>query len=256
MNISPSLAGVTAGRYLWPFGVATPAPGASAIRCRGIIRLWLAACLLTGGVAATTRPAAAFAVMPAPASLRSDPGRLPLTAAATFAITGVDDARLRGGLARMLRRAEERTGLTFARQPTGEYAVAGTTTATFLIECAAAGAPVPALGEDESYTLAVTLRQVVLRAPTVLGALHGFETLLQLLEADASGWYLPAVAIKDQPRFPWRGLLIDVARHWQPMAVIRRNLDGMALVKLNVLHLHLTDDQGFRLESRKFPAPA
>ncbi|MBA2133255.1 family 20 glycosylhydrolase [Capillibacterium thermochitinicola] len=57
----------------------------------------------------------------------------------------------------------------------------------------------------------------------------------------------------DQPRFPWRGLLIDCARHFQPVNVIKRNLDGMAAVKLNVLHWHLTDDQGFRVESKVFP---
>jgi hexosaminidase len=62
------------------------------------------------------------------------------------------------------------------------------------------------------------------------------------------------VRIVDRPRFPWRGLLIDVARHWMPPAVIRRNLDAMAAVKLNVLHWHLTEDQGFRVESRRAPA--
>ena len=62
--------------------------------------------------------------------------------------------------------------------------------------------------------------------------------------------FLPAVAIDDAPRFPWRGLLIDVARHWIPVDAIKRNLDGMAAVKLNVLHLHLTDDQGFTLAAR------
>jgi len=64
---------------------------------------------------------------------------------------------------------------------------------------------------------------------------------------------LPALQIRDRPRFAWRGLLIDVSRHWMPMEVIMRELDGMTLVKLNVLHLHLTDDQGFRVESKRFP---
>jgi hexosaminidase len=64
---------------------------------------------------------------------------------------------------------------------------------------------------------------------------------------------LPAVTIRDQPRFRWRGLLIDVARHYQPIEVLKRNLDAMAAVKLNVFHWHLTENQGFRIESRKFP---
>jgi hexosaminidase len=74
-----------------------------------------------------------------------------------------------------------------------------------------------------------------------------------LLDADANGFYFPAVQITDEPRFTWRGLMIDVARHFQPMEVIKRNIDGMAMVKLNVLHLHLSDDQGFRVESKKYP---
>ncbi len=192
--------------------------------------------------------------MPVPAAVQYGSGRLAVTAAFSVSLSGHDDTRLRDGLARMLRRAEVRTELTLVRLPTGEYALADkTATASLVIECAAPGSAVPVLGEDESYTLDITSAQAVLRAPTVLGVLHGYETLLQLLQSDSSGWFLPAVSIKDQPRFPWRGLLIDVARHWQPIDVIKRNLDGMALVKLNVLHLHLTEDQGFRIESKKFP---
>ena len=193
-------------------------------------------------------------LMPAPAALQFSAGRLALTPAFTVALRGHDDARLRAGLARALRRVEERTGLTFARTPAGELVITGdATAASLVIECAGAGAAVPVLGEDESYTLAVTSSQGMLRAPTVIGALHGLETLLQLLQSDPAGWFFPAVSVQDQPRFPWRGLMIDVCRHWQPMEVIKRNLDGMALVKLNVLHLHLTEDQGFRIESKKYP---
>jgi hexosaminidase len=79
------------------------------------------------------------------------------------------------------------------------------------------------------------------------------ETFLQLVALDSQGFGAPAVRIMDRPRFRWRGLLIDVARHWMPEEVMKRNLDAMAAVKLNVLHLHLADDQGFRIESRKFP---
>ena len=107
--------------------------------------------------------------------------------------------------------------------------------------------------EDESYTLTVTPQGAVLKAPTVVGALRGFETIIQLLAQQSSGFYLPAVSIADAPRFPWRGLLVDACRHWQPVEVIKRTLDGMAAVKLNVLHWHLSEDQGFRVESKKFP---
>jgi hexosaminidase len=107
--------------------------------------------------------------------------------------------------------------------------------------------------EDESYALTVETSKVRLTAKTDLGVLRGLETLLQLLSADETGYYFPCVEIVDQPRFTWRGLLIDVGRHFQPVDVIKRNLDGMAAVKMNVLHWHLSEDQGFRVESKVFP---
>jgi N-acetyl-beta-hexosaminidase len=126
-------------------------------------------------------------------------------------------------------------------------------TATLVVQCERAGDPVPSLGENESYRLEITDKQARLEAPTIVGALRGLETVLQLLQGDRDGYYLPGISIQDQPRFPWRGLLIDVGRHYQPIEVLKRNLDAMAAVKLNVLHWHLTEDQGFRVESRKFP---
>src|SRR5438034_1140005 len=113
--------------------------------------------------------------------------------------------------------------------------------------------PVQALGEDESYTLTVTPRQAVLEAGTPLGILWGLETFLQLARVEGGAVHVPAVVIKDRPRFPWRGLMIDVARHWQPIEVIKRTLDGMSSVKMNVFHWHLTEDQGFRVESKRYP---
>ena len=107
--------------------------------------------------------------------------------------------------------------------------------------------------EDESYTLEITSQRAVLKAPTVVGALRGLETLLQLVDADAAGFCFPLVQITDHPRFSWRGLLLDVSRHWQPVSAIERTLDLMSVVKLNVFHWHLSDDQGFRVESRRFP---
>src|SRR6266852_3349075 len=109
------------------------------------------------------------------------------------------------------------------------------------------------LGEDESYELAVTESGAKLTAPNPLGILHGLQTFLQLVAPSPDGFALPAVTIKDRPRFPWRGLLIDVGRHFIPLEVLKRNIDGMAAVKMNVLHLHLSDDQGFRVESKRFP---
>ncbi len=186
-------------------------------------------------------------LMPVPASLQFRDGRLPVTAAFSLSVQGPAERRLEAALQRMLRRLEGRTGLTLSREP------AEPAKATLLVEVKAPGNPLPALGDDESYMLEVDGTRATLRAAQSVGALRGIETVLQLLQGDRDGWYLPAAVISDRPRFPWRGLLIDVSRHWMPMDVLKRNLDGMAAVKLNVLHLHLTDDQGFRVESRRFP---
>ena len=107
--------------------------------------------------------------------------------------------------------------------------------------------------DEERYSLRVTPMGVSITAPTSLGVLRALATLEQLPITEKKQRYLPEVDIVDQPRFAWRGLLIDAARHFMPVAVIKRNLDGMAAVKLNVLHWHLTDDQGFRIESKVFP---
>lgn len=105
----------------------------------------------------------------------------------------------------------------------------------------------------ESYQLSVYPGKIILKANTPAGILYGLETLLQLVDTDHDIPFIPGVRIKDYPRFPWRGLMIDVCRHWIPKDVILRNLDAMAAVKLNVLHLHLTEYQAFRIESKVFP---
>lgn len=187
-------------------------------------------------------------LMPVPASIEFTSARMPVRESFAVHIKGHSDARLTAGIDRMMRRLEMRTGFTFARglRQSADQA-------SLVIECGGPGKTIPSLDENETYRLNVGDRQAVLNAPTVIGALHGLETVLQLLEGDAGGFHLPGVAIDDKPRFPWRGLMIDIARHWQPMEVLKRNIDGMAMVKLNVLHLHITEDQGFRIESRKYP---
>ena len=187
-------------------------------------------------------------LMPVPASVRTQAGRLPITGSFNVAVKNYADDRLRAGVARMLTRLAGRTVLTLpADLATDE------STATLVVQCERAGEIIPSLSENESYSLEVTDKQARLVAPTVVGALHGLETFLQLLQGDRDGYYLPGIKIQDQPRFPWRGLLIDVGRHYEPMEVLKRNLDAMAAVKLNVFHWHLTEDQGFRVESKKFP---
>jgi hexosaminidase len=167
----------------------------------------------------------------------------------TIAVTGHPAERMYGGATRLLRRLGRLTGLFFQ-----QGFVTGKDTnpdAALVIRVHRPGQV--KLGEDESYRLRVTPHQIELSAEDDIGALRGLQTVLQLVCSDQSGYYLPDVKINDHPRFPWRGLMIDVARHFEPVNVIERELDGMAAVKLNVLHLHLTDDQGFRIQSKVFP---
>ncbi|HEU4888342.1 MAG TPA: family 20 glycosylhydrolase, partial [Thermoanaerobaculia bacterium] len=110
----------------------------------------------------------------------------------------------------------------------------------------------PGLAE-EAYRLTVTPEGVTIEASGPAGALHATETLLQLGELEAGHIRIRCAIVEDSPRFRWRGFLLDSVRHWMPMEVIRRTLDAMAMVKLNVFHWHLTDDQAFRVESRAFP---
>jgi hexosaminidase len=184
-------------------------------------------------------------VMPAPAEARVAEGRVAIGGGLTITTRNAPGPRLGAAIERAQGQWTSRTN--------GTAGTDGSIPLKLLIICDEAAPAIPTGSEDESYALDVRAAQAVLKAPTDLGALHGLETLLQLLRRDQAGWFLPVVAIRDQPRFPWRGLMIDVARRWQPLEVIEREIDLMAVVKLNVLHLHLTDDQGFRIESLTHP---
>lgn len=113
----------------------------------------------------------------------------------------------------------------------------------------------------EGYALEVRPARVELRALRPAGLFYGLQTLRQLLPSavfrqapvPGAAWRLPACAVEDAPRFPWRGSHLDVGRHFMPKAFIKKHLDLMALHKLNVFHWHLTEDQGWRLEIKKYP---
>jgi hexosaminidase len=117
----------------------------------------------------------------------------------------------------------------------------------------------PHLGANESYALAVgDGADATLSAPSVWGALHGLESFFQLLTrvGDGGGARVVAYAplrIADAPRWPWRGLLVDTARHFLPLAQLKRVVDGLAALKLNVLHWHVVDAQSWPLASQRFP---
>jgi hexosaminidase len=190
----------------------------------------------------------ALNVMPMPASVKPSVGKLRVYLPFTIGTNGYSDARLERAIVRLQHRLRRRTGLSL---PLG-VAPAGTPP-TLTITVKQAGSEYPKFGEDESYSLEINTEHASLSANTVVGAMRGMETFSQLVTGDAEGFYFPVVSIDDRPRFPWRGLMIDVGRHFEPVDVIKRNIDGIAMVKMNVFHWHLSDDQGFRIESKKYP---
>ncbi len=109
------------------------------------------------------------------------------------------------------------------------------------------------LGVNESYELNVNNGFVTINAKTDIGALRGLETLVQLIDHNENFFFIDGVVVKDSPRYDWRGLMIDVSRHFHPIEVLKRNLDAMASMKMNVFHWHLSDDQGFRFKSDTYP---
>jgi hexosaminidase len=184
-------------------------------------------------------------LMPMPANVQQGTGQLQITESFSAAVTGTHEASLDSGLQRFTKQLSSITGIPFRAKASGAP--------TLEVHADHGREAIQKLGEDESYELTVTGSGAKIMAPTPLGALYGLQTFLQLVQITPNGFAVPAVTVKDQPRFPWRGMLIDVSRHFIPVDVLKRNLDGMAAVKMNVLHWHLSDDQGFRAESKKFP---
>ncbi len=187
-------------------------------------------------------------LMPQPSSLTAGDGSFPLTSSLTLLAPGVRSPRLDAAILRTFKRLEDKTGQPFLRDL--NKPISGRVDLTMDVT---ADPILQTIDEDESYTLAITSSSIVIKAPTTTGALHALETLLQLVQPSGSSYILPAVTITDSPRFRWRGLMIDCGRHFEPLDVLKRNLDAMAAVKLNVFHWHLTEDQGFRIESKLFP---
>jgi hexosaminidase len=187
-------------------------------------------------------------LMPQPASVAAAPGRFLLTSQFSAATTAFHNSRLDAAIGETIQQLRQRTGVSFAEQ-----SASGGPGSQLMITVQGAGQEIQSVDEDESYTLSVTPTGVHLEAPTVVGAMRGLQTLVQLVRPTGSEYELPVVSIRDSPRFPWRGLMIDCGRHFEPVDVLKRTLDGMAAVKLNVFHWHLTEDQGFRIESKLFP---
>jgi len=184
--------------------------------------------------------------MPLPASATPGQGEFVIDGQFGVAFDGFTEPRLNRARERFLDTLTRETGMPFSRVGVDD-------TAHFRVHTGGPSKVIQQLGEDESYQLTVSPDGVRLTAASPLGVMHGLQTFLQLVRETPHGFTVPAVTIDDKPRFPWRGLMIDVGRHFIPIPVIERNLDAMEAVKLNVFHWHLSDDQGFRVESKVFP---
>jgi len=202
-------------------------------------------CLASVSFADENRP---FNLIPMPASVQMKTGQLVVDSSFSVGISGHSDVQLQRAIELFLEDLRRQTGM-----PPLDMKVTDTAQAKLVVHCERASKAVQELGEDESYSLAISPAGAKLDAATPLGIMRGLQTFLQLVQTTSDGFAVPAIAIQDKPRFPWRGLMIDVGRHFIPLDVLKRNLDGMAAVKLNVFHWHLSENQGFRVESKKFP---
>ncbi|MBD2768160.1 family 20 glycosylhydrolase [Hymenobacter sp. BT664] len=204
-----------------------------------MMRFWFCCALLLGlltqsGLAQPEAPT----LLPVPAELRWGRGRLSLSTPLKLQLDNSPDPAVAAAVGRLLARL---------------YGSAKPPATGPVLQIRYGRAGHAEQFDEERYSLRVTPIGVSIDAPTSLGVLRALATLEQLPIREKRHPYLPEVDVQDRPRFAWRGLLIDAARHFLPVPVIKRNLDGMAAVKLNVLHWHLSDDQGFRVESKLLP---
>lgn len=190
-------------------------------------------------------------LMPLPQQVSWAEGQAPFRLNSSFRISleGEVHPRLFRSAERFLRNLDNHTGLFFQQQFLTEADLGGKEKLHIVVEKKGE----LSIDMQEQYELDIKTGQIVLKATSDLGAIRGLETLSQLVQADAKGYYISAVQIQDAPRFRWRGLMLDVSRHFMPINVIKRQLDLMAAMKLNVFHWHLTDDQGFRVECKAYP---
>jgi len=210
-----------------------------------ILIAFLFSCCIAANAQQTT-----LNLMPVPKQLAVMSGKYRITNKFTVSVNGnAADTVLYRAVNRAYQALNRKTGLAFGQQyitPADKN-----DSASLVVSAKAEGRA--GVGMDESYSLKVGERQIVLSAATTVGVLRGLQTIVQLCDKDENGYYFPCVQIDDSPRFKWRGLMLDVARHFVSYDEIKRNLDAMAAVKMNVLHWHLTDDEGFRVESKVFP---
>ncbi len=181
-------------------------------------------------------------LMPMPVSVRPRDGSLFLDSLSVAELTPT----LTTAVERLLKRLERRFGLPFPLD-------AGSATPVLSVDVEDETSSIPMSDMDESYRLVVMSESIHLTAPSETGALRGLQTLLQLFSVADGVLQLPCCEIDDRPRFSWRGMLLDTSRHFMHKEHVLRLLDCMEVAKLNVLHFHLANDQGFRMECETFP---
>jgi hexosaminidase len=211
-----------------------------------LLRIICMTLLLSSLFAGPVSAQAPLPLMPLPAQAKPGTGEFLINNGFALTLEGYEEPRLDKAKQRFLNLLSRQTGIPLWRE-------AALNKPMFFVKTAGPSAPVQQVAEDESYHLEITAQEVHLQAANPLGVLHGLQTFLQLVHITPQGFAVPAMSIDDQPRFPWRGLMLDVGRHFMPLDVVFRTLDGMEAVKLNVFHWHLSENQGFRVESRKFP---
>ncbi|ENS5608414.1 family 20 glycosylhydrolase [Vibrio mimicus] len=212
------------------------------------------ALLISGMMMAPTSMAMApntdLVLMPYPQSVTLQEGKVALDQNFSIFIKGYDSPRVAFNAKRTMERLYRQTGL-----PMLNWQAKSEKEATLVIDIAnAPSSAIQNIGSDESYRLTITNGQIQLSAPEPYGAFHGLETFLQLVTTDATGYFVPAVSIVDKPRFKWRGVSYDTARHFIELPVILRQLDAMASAKMNVFHWHIWDDQGIRIQLENYPS--
>ncbi|EKO3570982.1 family 20 glycosylhydrolase [Vibrio metschnikovii] len=183
-------------------------------------------------------------LMPYPQNVELGQGKISLDKSFSIYIKGYDSPRVQFNIKRTMERLYRQTGL-----PMLNWYAESEKDATLVIDIRnAPKSEVQDINSDESYQLESRNGQIIIRSERPYGAFHGLETFLQLVTTDATGYFVPAVSIQDEPRFPWRGVSYDTSRHFIELDVILRQLDAMASAKMNVFHWHMWDDQAIRIQ--------
>ncbi len=204
----------------------------------------LAACAKSPAPARPTQGAEiSVPVIPAPRMARSAPGTFHFDLDTRIVYSGAEGAQAANYFVELARRLPAYKLAAKEGQP-------GSKTVSFALEAVKAGAQSVAPG---SYSLRIAPDSITVRARDAQGLFYGGVTLWQLLTGAANQQSIPSMTIEDAPRFRWRGLMLDSARHYQSPEFIKQFIDWMAQHKLNVLHWHLTDDQAWRIEIKKYP---